>query len=319
MKYPYIKDADTKLRNLCANRLEVKYEEELLKTARQRLDWELSLIEKYEASSAWLTVYDALKAVGAEEKDYCFRGTLTALVVSFLLDFTAIDPLTCQPKLYPEFALDDKKERLMSFEANVTSDINKKLVAYFEEYSSKENVSRRFFEEGLQYGVYIGDGQTRDYYGNGSGNLPTDVFYFCFFPVDREKLQVTLKKGIAFELIKPETFEDNVKCYGLTHSTGVWEDNAEILIEKGIVSLKDVIAYREDVFELLLQYGVDREMAYVIADYVRKGIVRKRGWQPEMIQAMNSANVPVWFTESCTKVVYLFPRAHGMSFLEKYC
>ncbi len=319
MKYPYIHDADEKLRKLCENKLEEKYKEDLSESVRQRLNWELSLIEKYRASSAWLTVYDALKAVGAEEKDYCFRGSITSLVVSFLLDFTTIDPICCKPKLYPEFAIDDKKERLMSFEVNVILALNKKLVAYFEEYSSKEKVSRRFFEEGLQYGVYIGDGQSNDYYGNSFENFPTDVFYFCFIPVDREKLQANINKDIVSKLPEPETFEDYVKCYGLTHSTGVWEDNAENLIEKEIVSLKDVIAYHEDVFELLLQYGVDRESAFVISDYVKKGLVKKRGWKTEMLQVMNESEVPSWFVESCAKVVYLFPRAHGMNFVKNYC
>jgi DNA polymerase-3 subunit alpha (Gram-positive type) len=113
----------------------------------------------------------------------------------------------------------------------------------------------------------------------------------------------------------PENFDQLVKAIGLFHGTGVWEGNAEVLFSQNRIGVDNVIADREDVFEYLLQHGLDRRSAFETADYVRKGKAynhpNENRWQGMKV-AMRSHDIPAWYIESCQKIRYLFPRAHAI-------
>lgn len=113
----------------------------------------------------------------------------------------------------------------------------------------------------------------------------------------------------------PENFDQLVKAIGLFHGTGVWEGNAEVLFSQNRIGVDNVIADREDVFEYLLQHGLDRRSAFETADYIRKGKAynhpNENRWQGMKV-AMRSHDIPAWYIESCQKIRYLFPRAHAI-------
>ena len=124
---------------------------------------------------------------------------------------------------------------------------------------------------------------------------------------------------ITRDVCHPRTFSEYVKCFGLKHSTGVWEDNAEILLRERNVPFADLLAHREDVYEYLLKHGIEKDTAFEIAEYVRKGKANRRGWTPEMLEALDEAGIPDWFRGSCEKIRYLFTRAHAMTLYRNYC
>ncbi len=145
------------------------------------------------------------------------------------------------------------------------------------------------------------------------------TFYINFVEViDSLELKNNLLHNKIIELCKPGNLEEYVKCYGFKHSTGAWENNAEVLLKEGIVSFDELIANREDVYEYLLDLGVDKPMAFTIAEYVRMGKVKKQGWKEEMYTVMKSKDIPEWFIKSCEKVDYLFTRAHAISLYKSY-
>lgn len=129
-----------------------------------------------------------------------------------------------------------------------------------------------------------------------------------FFPEETRKIVTVLK---------PTCFDDLVKISALSHGTGCWEDNAQILVEKEGHGINNIIASRDDVFEYILKLGVDRETAFEISDAVRKGIIcRGRNtkwylWKPLLIRH----GTEDWFLRSCEKIQYLFPRAHAISYM----
>lgn len=109
----------------------------------------------------------------------------------------------------------------------------------------------------------------------------------------------------------PSSFADLVRISGLSHGTDVWANNARDLIKEGIVTLKDVIATREDIFLYLPKKGIDEATAFAIAEKVRKG----KPLSPEDIQIMKEAKVPQWYIDSCKKISYLFPKAHAVAYV----
>lgn len=107
------------------------------------------------------------------------------------------------------------------------------------------------------------------------------------------------------EKLKPTKFSDLVKIMGLSFGSGVWENNAEELINKG-VPLNEIISSRDDVMRTLLKYGVDREDAFIIMENIRKG----KGLLKEQETIIKEHNLPDWFINSCNKIEYLWLEAH---------
>ncbi len=68
-------------------------------------------------------------------------------------------------------------------------------------------------------------------------------------------------------------FGDFVKIDALTHGTGAWTGNAELLLQQGH-SLDEVIATREDCYDYFCQHGIEDKTAYRIAEDIGKGRVR---------------------------------------------
>lgn len=105
--------------------------------------------------------------------------------------------------------------------------------------------------------------------------------------------------------LKPGCFSEIVRITGMMHGVQTWKNNAELLLRSGH-KLADCISTRDDIMQELISVGKDRERAYEIMNYVRKGY----GLTEEMEQEMASVGMPDWFIESCDKIVYLFPKAH---------
>ncbi len=105
-------------------------------------------------------------------------------------------------------------------------------------------------------------------------------------------------------------FSDLVKLFGLINGTGTWTDNAEELLMKGTVSLDEIIADRDDVYDIMIKYGIDEELSFPFAEMIRKG----KGFTEEQKTDLCARGIPEWFIESCGKIKYLFPRAHSISY-----
>ncbi|MEE1050020.1 MAG: PolC-type DNA polymerase III, partial [Clostridia bacterium] len=106
-------------------------------------------------------------------------------------------------------------------------------------------------------------------------------------------------------------FDDLIRIHAMSHGTGVWEHNAEYIIEDNIAGLADVICYREDAMRYLLTKGYDSKKAFQISERTRKG----RGLQEEEIAEMRKNQVPEWYIDSCQMIKYAFPKAHCVDYV----
>lgn len=110
--------------------------------------------------------------------------------------------------------------------------------------------------------------------------------------------------------VKPKKFSDLVKISTLSHGTCVWTDNGDDLFESG-VELKDLLGSRDDVFNTLIKYSVNRTDAYEIMEIIRKG----KGLTKKQEQIIKEHNLPDWFIDSCNKIKYMFPKAHAVGYV----
>ncbi len=113
----------------------------------------------------------------------------------------------------------------------------------------------------------------------------------------------------------PSTIGEIVRISGLSHGTDVWIGNAQELIRNGVCTLKEAICTRDDIMNYLVDKGVEKRMAFFIMEDVRKGKVAKKGFTDDQAKALRDANIPGWFTDSCAKIKYMFPKAHAVAYV----
>lgn len=103
-------------------------------------------------------------------------------------------------------------------------------------------------------------------------------------------------------IIKPHDFKDLIKIIGLCNWPNLWNKNQDALFENGSITVKDIIATRDDVYDCLIDSGFERDNALLCMEYARKGL-----------QLPNF--VPTNIKRICEKAKYLWPRGHIIALL----
>ncbi len=114
---------------------------------------------------------------------------------------------------------------------------------------------------------------------------------------------------------QPEGFDILVRLSGFSHGTDVWLGNAQELITSGTASVKETVGCRDDIMLYLISKGMEPKMAFKIMEAVRKGKVKKGGFQEGWVEKMNELGVPQWYIDSLAKIAYLFPKAHAVAYV----
>ena len=114
---------------------------------------------------------------------------------------------------------------------------------------------------------------------------------------------------------QPEGFDILVRLSGFSHGTDVWLGNAKDLITSGTASVKETVGCRDDIMLYLISKGMEPKMAFKIMEAVRKGKVKKGGFQEGWVEKMNELGVPQWYIDSLAKIAYLFPKAHAVAYV----
>ena len=131
------------------------------------------------------------------------------------------------------------------------------------------------------------------------------------------------------EISKPRNFNDLVCISALSHGTGTWTYNASSLIEKEHKKVDEVISNRADMFNYLVKNGIEKNTAFDIVEFVRKGKASKgrdlwkhnrdrykelnEKWS-EYKTLLKDHNIPEWYIEDAEKIEYMFPKAQAIGY-----
>lgn len=113
----------------------------------------------------------------------------------------------------------------------------------------------------------------------------------------------------------PQDFNTLVRLSGFSHGTDVWLGNARDLILGGTAGVLETVGCRDDIMLYLISVGVDAKTSFKIMEAVRKGKVKKGGFQDGWVDTMREHDVPDWYIESLSKIGYLFPKAHAVAYV----
>ena len=114
---------------------------------------------------------------------------------------------------------------------------------------------------------------------------------------------------------QPKDFNTLVRLSGFSHGTDVWLGNARDLIVSGTATVDSTVGCRDDIMLYLMDQGVEPKMAFDIMEFVRKGKVKKGGFEEGWEEAMRTHDVPDWYIQSLAKIGYLFPKAHAVAYV----
>ncbi len=114
---------------------------------------------------------------------------------------------------------------------------------------------------------------------------------------------------------QPQEIDMLVRLSGFSHGTDVWLGNAKDLILSGTASVKETVGCRDDIMLFLISKGMEPKTAFKIMEAVRKGKVKKSGFQDGWIEKMQELGVPQWYIDSLAKIAYLFPKAHAVAYV----
>ena len=113
----------------------------------------------------------------------------------------------------------------------------------------------------------------------------------------------------------PTQFNTLVRLSGFSHGTDVWLGNARDLIVSGTATVDSTVGCRDDIMLYLISMGVDPLKSFKIMEAVRKGKVKKNGFEDGWVDLMREHNVPEWYIDSLAKIGYLFPKAHAVAYV----
>ncbi|WP_298022764.1 PolC-type DNA polymerase III [uncultured Dysosmobacter sp.] len=114
---------------------------------------------------------------------------------------------------------------------------------------------------------------------------------------------------------QPKDFNTLVRLSGFSHGTDVWLGNARELIVSGTAGVLETVGCRDDIMLYLISKGLDPKMSFKIMEKVRKGKVKKGGFDEGWVEAMREHEVPEWYIDSLAKIGYLFPKAHAVAYV----
>lgn len=122
-------------------------------------------------------------------------------------------------------------------------------------------------------------------------------------------LRTDFEKQLA-NILEPKEFNDYVKIISMSHGTNVWNDNQDEMFINGEIEITNIISSREDVYNYLIEHGIDAKTSLEIMSFIRRGkacsnkkvIIDKWNSYKKMMKEHNCDN---YFIEVCSKIKYL--------------
>ena len=125
-----------------------------------------------------------------------------------------------------------------------------------------------------------------------------------------------------FFIESPQNAGDLLKMLGLAHSTDIWRNNAEDLFYECKMTFSEIPAFREDLYEMIcdklrIKAIYETGFAYEVTEKAQTGYyARNGGVDRDTKQTLSELGFDMNFIMFIGKINYMFPKAHGVSYLK---
>ena len=331
-KYLYLKlDKQRKIlqediKEITQKRLIEIYQQNIPKNIQERYEFELNIILKNKYENIYILLYLISNKVKEDNEIVLLSGTIGSSFIVYLLGITDIDPIKYNIPFEVSCGIDGHKKP--DFELVFSKRYLTKIKNYIECILKEKNLltdetsNETSLKLNLRRNEYIDMIlELEKVTGVNPKTISFDDKETMKLIENADTLGVSeFNSSYVRKLIfktKPTTFEDLIIVNEISRGTDVWYDNQEDLIKNGTITLKEVIACRDDIMNNLIGQGIEKEIAFYITESVRKGKVRKNKeekWK-EYKEIMKNHNVPDWYIKTCEKISFLFPRAHAINYV----
>lgn len=332
--YPKIENANKIIKEKTNEKAYELYGKDLPQNIRNRIELELNTIINNNYASIYLIYSDLVKKSNEWGDKVGFRGCIGNSFVAYLLEITNINPIKYNLPFEVFVGINYDKEQ--DIDLNVSVEIREKLIEYLQtKFDTKGNGDTTNICKSIKLHddltmihelekltkidsdtIDLEDSETLSIFSNDNDTMTT---------IGISEFGTEYARNIL-EKTKPKNFNDLVCISALSHGTGTWGENADILVEDG-KCVDEVISNRDDVYNYIVSNGIDDNTAYEITKFIRCGKAKRKinsnikenirklynnQWK-EYCNIMKEHNIPQWYIESAEKIGYLFPKAHAIS------
>ena len=310
------------MENVCNNRLKEIYGHEIPKQIQTRYENELNMIYKNNYESMFILNYLISRKAKEDNEYYVLRGVGSNSYVSYLLGISELNPLDYG--LEYEITYGINGEKMPGFYYYFSNTYYSKIVKYFNE-TCKKNISyntiymdSNLIKFAVHIYIYADIGidalyelkkETGMDYRN--INIKDKKIWNIFNEYNKiTKYMPSCLKEKTFQQMKPKSLEELSTIYSLTKSTFDFDQGKNL--EEQFFTMKDC-GTRDDIYSFLLSKDIEKEKAYEIAEFIRKGRTYNSKYSEkwcEYKEFMKKHNIDTIYIEKCKKIKYLFPKSN---------
>lgn len=274
----HIDGAEERIRTLCEVAMKDKFQgdESMTERVKNRLDKEMDSVTKYGSATIYLHYYELIHDNQLRPSQYYVYGTAASSVICFLLGITKENPLDLQMPLYDEFFAGADGTREPYIDLEVDGQVYGKIIQLI---------------NGLP-GVQIG--------------IPSYGSILIIPKRDREFDPPEIEEDLFYRY----NIQENSDCTllaRLEEKTGVYLSDTDI--SENLRWVTSSRYCREDLFEEIMGYGMERKQALLVAEAVSKGFGKDRVRFSKYEEIMRNYDIPEKMIEECRKTKFLLSRA----------
>lgn len=252
-----------------------------------RISYEIDRVEALGLVHEFLAAELLIKSYKKKEIVYIVRGSVGALCISYLLGITEVDPI--EYEIPCEMALGEDGHKLPQFEI-----VHDGTGLFKTSVMSGLIRKRNFVYDAKESSLALSKNNLLVWKSFAEGNYPSDIGLDC------ENMANVLK---AF---KPGSIRELAKAISIALGDGIMNANAQTIIKGEPLCFQDIPSTREDLYTMLLEYGIPIKIAYSIVNYVRTG----RGIPSRYAEYINNSKLPAWLIPYCDLIQYMLPRSY---------
>lgn len=335
MKYSKIiikKSADVKrkcnydIEKITGQKLRELYGENINSNIKQRYKLEISKMKEGNFEIDYLISYLISKNAIQNNKILSLRGSASSSLINYLLKISSVDPIKYD--LPVEMYLGYELNNIPTFDFCCSIGYSDIIITFIKQYLGTENVC--IIKEKEKYKINNLEEIEVTIYEDEAITIleeleqTTNISHSNINVDDTTLVEDINKNGIDFEKeytknlykFKPQNVDELVKVFSITHGTDIIKENTEYKI-------KDLLCSRDDIFNYLLQQGMDKMTAYNIMEFIRKGCLyhadneKVEQWS-QYVKVMKQYNVSDEHIKHFEKIKYMFPKAHGLNYVLMY-